>query len=306
MTVFLDIIWLLNFLFDSLLLFLTNFILKRHALKRNIFAAGFLGSLIIFAPLFPVTSFLLTPVGKIIVSVLMIFIAFGYRNFRYFIMNWLTFYLCTFVAGGGLFGIHYLLLSHDGAGYAFVTKTISGFGDPISWLFVMIVFPLVLFISRGTYDHLVDVKIQYDQIIDVVIVIDGMTIPLKGLIDSGNHLYDPLTKKPVMIASLEKIEGMIPGELVRVFENVHELASLNDTLLHKWNIAVIPYRVVGQESKILAAMQPDKVEFQYAKRVLEAKHVLVAFVRHNFSRDHHFDCIIHPKMLHEATVTHVS
>lgn len=306
MTVFLDIIWLLNFLFDSLLLFLTNFILKRHALKRNIFAAGFLGSLIIFAPLFSTTSFFLTPIGKIIVSMLMILIAFGYRDFRYFIMNWLIFYLCTFVAGGALFGVHYLLLSYDGNGYAFVTKTISGFGDPISWLFVMIMFPLVLFISRGTFDHLVDVKIQYDQIIDVKIVIDGMTIPLKGLIDSGNHLYDPLTKKPVMFASLEKIERMIPGELVRVFENVHELASVNDTLLNQWKITVIPYRVVGQENKILAAMQPDKVEFQYAEKVLETKQVLVAFVRQNFSRDHYFDCIIHPKMLHGATVKHVS
>lgn len=304
MTLYLDVIWLLNFLFDSLLLFLTSVILKRNAPKRNIFCAGFLGSLIVWAPLFSYTSFLLTPIGKIIVSVLMVLIAFHYRNFRFFVMNLMTFYLCTFAAGGALFGIHYLLLSGDRNGYAFVTGTISGFGDPISWLFVLVTFPLVLLLSRGTFEHLVTMKIRYDEIIDVVIFVDGQAIPLKGLVDSGNHLYDPLTKKPVMIVSLEKTSRFFPGELLQVFENIHHLANVDEHLLQKWRISVIPYRVVGQESQILAAIQPEKVEFQHNEQTMETDRVLIAFVPQNLSRDHHFDCIIHPGLIHEGK--HVS
>ncbi len=47
MKIYLDVIWLLNFCFDSLLLLLTAFILKRQVKKRRVAAGGFIGSAIV-------------------------------------------------------------------------------------------------------------------------------------------------------------------------------------------------------------------------------------------------------------------
>ncbi len=306
LTLYLDVIWLLNFFFDSLLLFLTAIILKRNTKKKKIFFAGFIGSLIIWAPLFSFTSVLTTPVGKILTSAMMILIAFGYHSFRTFLTNLFTFYLCTFAAGGALFGIHYMLQSNDQAGYAFVTATVSGFGDPISWLFILLGFPLVLYLSKGTFDKIETVKIHYDQIVDVSVYIKDEVVQLKGLVDSGNHLYDPITKKPIMIVTLKKTASLFPEELLKVFQDVNHLVHLDDTFYLQWNITIVPYRVVGRDNQILAAIRPEKVEIFHNQELLETDQVLVAFVDQQLSEDQSFDCIIHPKMIHQARVKHVS
>ena len=63
MKIYLDVIWLLNFCFDSLLLLLTAFILKRQVKKRRVAAGGFIGSVIVllmFTPVSPFVVFCLT------------------------------------------------------------------------------------------------------------------------------------------------------------------------------------------------------------------------------------------------------
>ena len=51
-------------------------------------------------------------------------------------------------------------------------------------------------------------KRQYDEQVLVEIHIQGETIRLNGLVDSGNQLYDPLTKTPVMIVQLDQLTSI--------------------------------------------------------------------------------------------------
>ena len=59
-------------------------------------------------------------------------------------------------------------------------------------------------IFEGIFDKWENVQIQYDQLIQVENFYESKVSQLKGLVDSGNQLYDPLTKRPVMIVSLQK------------------------------------------------------------------------------------------------------
>mgnify|MGYP001086996298 CR=1 FL=1 len=266
---------------------------------KRILLAGFVGSLIIFAPFTPIASFFLTPIPKIILSLLMVWLAFGFKTPRYFLTNLFTFYLSTFAAGGALLGFHYLgsfnmeFVENIGLSWT------KGFGDPISWLFVIIAFPFALYFSKTTFSHYETAKLLFDQIVPVRLGIRGKIVELKGLLDSGNQLYEPFSKRPVMIVSLEKTRGIFPENLLPIFTNVELIGNLDTKTLESWQLSVIPYRAVGREHRLLLAVKPDFVEIEYRGETLSTKEVSVAFINQKLSSEDAFDAIIHPKMINQ-------
>ncbi len=151
----------------------------------------------------------------------MVGITFGYKRFTSFLATLLTFYFATFLMGGILIGTHYFLggiligthyfLSfHVDLRNSVAIESIRGYGDPISWLFIVVAFPIAWYFSKNRIGHLTKTSIQYDILYNVHILINGIELELKGLIDSGNQLYDPISKKPVMIVSIEAVQDNLP------------------------------------------------------------------------------------------------
>ncbi len=95
-------------------------------------------------------------------------------------------------------GVHFLFQDRLVLNQMVDTKS-PQFGDPISWIFVLIGFPLLSYFSKARVDDLRMKNITFDQLVDVEIILNEQTLSMKGLIDSGNQLVDPLTKTPVMI-----------------------------------------------------------------------------------------------------------
>lgn len=237
----------------------------------------------------------------------MVLIAFGYRRLRYFLTNVCVFYLITFVSGGALIGLHYLLQFDYQLNQSIFMASIRGFGDPISWVFIILGFPILLYFSKSTFDRFETAKFQADQIVEVTLFINQEKIVLKGLIDTGNQLYDPLSRKPVMIASLHKLEHLFPQELIQIFENANQLGNLGqvkDDWLNK--ISIIPYKAVGTENRLIAAIKPDKISIFKDQEIYETNQVLIACVPQSLSSDGLFDCIIHPKVMNGNNAKQVS
>ena len=62
-------------------------------------------------------------------------------------------------------------------------------------------------------------------------------------------------------------------------------------------ISIIPYKVVGQEKKLIAGIKPDKLILYKGEETIETSHLIIAFVNQKLSSDGAFDCIVHPKIL---------
>ena len=133
-----------------------------------------------------------------------------------------------------MIGTHYLLRFNFDLSNSIFLASMRGFGDPISWIFVVLGFPILMFFSRRTFDQWENVKIQYDQLVEVEIFINSNTVKLKGLVDSGNQLYDPLSKRPVMIVSLEKAAHLVSKDLLPVFNDVNELWNKDNEIPLEW------------------------------------------------------------------------
>lgn len=299
MTVYLDVIWLLNFLFDSLLLYLTAIFLKRSIVIWRLLAGGLIGSVIILLAFTPVASITNHPASKLLFSVLMVWTVFGYQRLRFFLKGLFTFYFATFLLGGILIGVHYFIQFDSEITTNVLVANVRGFGDPISWLFVLIGFPLAWHFSKAKIEGMEMTKIQFDQIVHVQLTLGQEQFSFKGLVDSGNQLYDPLSKMPVMFVSLKNCHDPLPEEVRRIAVEGESIVMGNEEfpIEYQNRLRIVPYQVVGQEHRLIVALKMDEIAIEKDNEVYFYDKGLVSFTMQELSADGAFQCIVHPKML---------
>lgn len=175
----------------------------------------------------------------------------------------------------------------------------KGFGDPVSWGFVLVSFPFVVLFSKRRFQKYTIENIKYNELYRMTITIDGIKERAVGFMDSGNQLVDPLTNNPVIIA-----DGTI---LKRWFKEDEwsELENLSSSLKYmhipeKWTgrINIIPYRTIDGESKMLTAIKPDKVSLFLDEKEIEREKVLIGIRFTNLSKDKSFNCLLQPRLFH--------
>jgi stage II sporulation protein GA (sporulation sigma-E factor processing peptidase) len=306
-TLYLDVIWFLNVCVDFILLWLTGLILKRQFALWRIAIGSLIGSAIIILSFSPYAYVVGNPLVKLLFSLLMVFSAFGYKRLRYYLTNLLMFYFVTFLTGGILIGAHYFLTFDPGAETTVLLASIKGFGDPISWVFVMLALPIAWYFSKGRMDSVEHVKIQYDQLVDVIIRIGEFEFTVKGLVDSGNQLQDPITKSPVMIVSVSSLKDAVPEEVQILCEEAEDIFSGQKNLEVQWSdrLRIVPAQSVGRKSQLLAAVKPDSITLKDHESSWSANGLIV-FRQEPLSADESFGAIVHPRMASGKPVQNVS
>ncbi|PYZ97935.1 sigma-E processing peptidase SpoIIGA [Alteribacter lacisalsi] len=297
MTLYLDVIWLLNFLVDWMLLALTALALKRGVSKKRLAAGAFTASMYLFFLFSPIAQTAATPLFKIAYSALIVYTAFGFKGFRPFCKAWLMFYFVSFMTGGGLIAAHAffsteILIVND----TFATR-LNGFGSPASWLFVVIGFPAVWYFSKRSIGGIETAKIRYDHIMQVQIRASGVDLGLKGFVDSGNQLKDPISGRPVMIIDMTKLKASFPDELVQFTEKGTE--SVTDfASVEKHAMTLVPYRTVAGSHQFLWCLKPEIVRLNpgSGEQPFTCTNVLIGLSYTPLSSLGDYDCILHPGM----------
>lgn len=299
MTIYLDVIWLLNFFIDLILIWLTAYALKRQIRKWHFLLATLFASTVVFILFTSMAPIVYQPLGKLLFSAFIVLIAFGYKRFTYFMQNLFMFYFVTFVVGGGLFALHFFWQSPieilDGI---VLTKTTS-FGSTFSWIFVITALPLIVYFTNRQFQQVETRKLDYERIVKVEVEIEGMTIQADGLVDSGNQLYDPLTKAPVMIMEKQLITKALPNlHLDRMLQLENVLNMTEEDSYHPFynKLRIIPYRAVGRENEFLVAIKPNRVTIYDGEKKFEVRKVLIGIEEMKLSNENDYEAIIHPKM----------
>lgn len=299
MTVYLDVIWALNLLFDSLLLYLTAIFLKRSIRLWRLLAGGFIGSLIILLSFSPLHDYTNHPISKLLCSVFMVLTVFGYKRFRFFIKGLMTLYVSTFLLGGALIGTHYFVQYNSEWTVSVLRASIYGFGDPITWMFVLLGFPIAWHFGKRNIEAMEMTKIQFNQLVKVQVTIGSETIKVKGLVDSGNQLYDPLSKQPVMFVSIKNQLEIVSEEVKKLADATESVLMGSVMLPDEWQnrLRIIPCKVIGQEHQLIVGVKVDTILIEQNNDQYLCDKGLVSFTIKQLSADDAFQCIVHPKML---------
>ena len=101
MRVYIDLLILLNSLFNYVLLNSVNFILKRNIGIGRIVITSVIGNITIL--LLEVDNQVVFILGKFVMALLLNVICFGYKDVRYLIKNVIYFYLVSMLMGGVMY-----------------------------------------------------------------------------------------------------------------------------------------------------------------------------------------------------------
>ena len=262
MVIYADLVLFINSFIDFFLLYLTAYIRKQDINFKRLVIASLLGGIYSILHLYTIASFIYSFSFKVLVSFVLIYVAFGFKHLVAFFRNILVFYVVCFLTGGVVIGLSYLLKKD--------LKVLDGsylFTSPVtfSWFFVFLAFPLVFFYIRFFFNFLKERTTIYNFLTKVRVYINGEVIECTGLIDTANQLKDPLTRKPVIVVEYDLLASKLPKKICEVIfkkdfkkENINILKELDDGWLKRFRI--IPYKAAFKDKGLILALRPDKVE----------------------------------------------
>ncbi len=311
MVVYLDIILLLNFAIDTLLLWFTAFFRKERVVWWRLLLAAAFGTTYIAFFFFPTFAGLYQWAVKLIFSILMLLIAFGYSKLVGLIQNLCIFYFVAFVFGGGVFGLEYLLSTQSQIVGGILITHNDGFGMGTKPTFAVILagFIAIYFLSKRSYHAIQEPRRVEAFLVDVVIKLGGQSIICRGLVDTGNQLFEPVTRIPVMVVNSHLLEHILPPRLlshiVRDKSNLDGLDDLLEALPDEWHaqIRLVPFRSVSRGMDFMVAVKPEQVLVMQNGKRFETNRVLVGLNPIPLAGDNKYQAIVHPALIQQAEET---
>lgn len=191
MKLYLDVIFITNFIFDFILLLGVCIVLKRKCKIIRLLLGALFGSVTLLSLFIPMTNielFLL----KVIMSMGMILIGFKFTNIKTFFKDLIYLYIISIFCGGGIYFI-YNQLGYKHEGLLFLN---NGFHLNFILLVIFLFFALYIYIKQSK-----DLKTRVSSYYQVDIYYDKKIVSCNGYLDTGNKLYDPYKHRPICLLS---------------------------------------------------------------------------------------------------------
>lgn len=209
MKVYIDLIIIINFFYDFLIISATSTLLKRNVPILRIIISSILGEISIVT-LFISFDKLILILFKILLSILMVYISFGRHKFLESIFY---FYVITIILGGSsyLFG-----------GDTYITNVIL----------LMLISPVIITLYiKSIREH----KSKLNCLYDVILIEGSESYKFNGYLDTGNKLIDPITKLPVIMINKElnidaKKKFLVPYKVINN-ESILECIKVDKVLV---------------------------------------------------------------------------
>lgn len=308
MVVYADLIFLLNFLMDAAMLIVTAKTRKLSLRWWRIAGSALLGASYVVMMFLPVPSFLFTFSVKCMFGVGMIMTAFGFGSLQNFLRTLGTFLLVNFAVAGGMFGIHYIWASSSDVmkGIVFTQSGSPMFQVHVGGiLFVLALVVPLLWWFRTVFGSAKQREVLTSFLAEVTIHIGDHTASCKGLIDTGNQLYDPLTRTPVMVMEVSEWSEVLPVEWLQRIRSadVDQIISglgIEEDFIWQDRLRLVPYRGVNRNTQFMLAIKPDKVVITHNNKQMEASKVLIGLDGGKLCSDGSYQAIIHPALISEA------
>ena len=147
MTIYLDFLLLFTFLCNGAILYLVIYVMKQKRPIRYLFFGTILATIYVPIIIYFPNSFLNTVIGKMIYSIVIILVTIGRTSLSRLLKTIITFYVISFVTGGFLLSIHYMIAQSKKTFFdTLLLYTRNIYGDEISLLLLVLGFSFILWL----------------------------------------------------------------------------------------------------------------------------------------------------------------
>lgn len=281
-----------NLFMNSVILVVTAILTGSIVNIWRVTAAAAVGSVYVLVTAIDTFYFLSGPVAKIAISVVLVYMVFGYVSLRFFLFRLGIFYLISFIFGGAVLG--WLIFFNESPQFI---KT-SGYIIQWTYLFGGVLAGAGLIIVM--FRRCISSMNQRQTLHPVKIELDGVCVSLTGLLDTGNSLYTIAGHKPVILVELSHLIPILSVEVVRYLTSypVHEwLTNLDQCNDIGWlnRVEIVPYRAIGNSS-MLIAFRTDVINIILNNEKIEINKGTVAVYEKKLTSDNKYQALLHPGM----------
>ena len=258
MNVYLDIIFLENIIMNSIILFATSLILKKKANYIRILVSSIIGSIysiIEYIYQLPIYSSL---ISIVILSLVIVYVAFNPHSLNKMLKNLLIFYLVTFVFGGTALALLNVINSDNILSKITIFKEnyivkIAILGGFIGFIVIIIAFRIVKN-KITTKDVLKQIRVK----------INNVEIETRAMLDTGNLLKEPITNIPVVIIERTLLYDVIPKEILNNLEKIlgGDFSLIPELIQNEYisKLKFIPFTSIGKENGMLVGLLAQNLE----------------------------------------------
>lgn len=255
---YIDVLFLINFLMDYILLLLARRILKCSATHGNVCLGASVGAFLTCVVVVWIQNmFVRFILFHGFINILMIIIGLKIRGIRKSIKAFLTLYISGFLLGGV---------------FEFVYQYVGTYIEVGSLFFVIAI--ACYYIACAVLSILMKLFQFGDYYCQVILILGDKKCRTQAIVDTGNHLTDPLTGKAVSVIGRKTAEEL-----------------LNNTLPDK--IRFIPYRSIGKSHGVIPVITLDCMCIEDEENEW-VEHPLIGISDTNISENEKFDMILNP------------
>ncbi len=260
MTIYIDVVLIENLIMNFIILLATGLILKEEIKVVRLLFSSLLGAIYSVVSYMSILEIYSSMILKIILSIVMIYIAFNPQTMKKMWKDILIFYLTSFVFGGVAFALIYFMkpqeiLMKNGLFLGtYPLKTII-LGAIIAFIIIMTAFTVVK--SKIT---------KKDMFCEIEIQLNGKNIETTAMIDTGNLLKEPITNTPVIVVEHTLLYDCIPKEILNHLEELlggdFEEIPENIKEEYRTKLKFIPFSSLGKQNGMLLGIRADAIKIK--------------------------------------------
>lgn len=286
-----------NFIINFLILYINKIINQNKGKLKTILFASILASIYSLVFFYPSLLFLTKPFTKIIISMIIVKVAYNSKNIKLFLNEILGFYLVSFIFAGVTIGLSYAAINPFD-----LLKSGNLDNGKFNVKFLVYGITIAIFISYKLFNYHNKKILKKDYVTELKISLNNKTVSINALIDTGNTLIEPFSKKPVAIIEYESLKELLPNEMLDLIIS-HEnkeylkvekiLRGLNDKL----KIKFIPFQSIGNNSGMLIGFQPDHITIKINNKELLRKDFIIGIYKGKLNVEGEYTGLLHYELI---------
>lgn len=295
MTIYVDVVLMENLIMNFIILLATGLILKEKIKIMRLLLSSLLGAIYSVVSYMSILEVYSSMVLKIILSIVMIYLAFNPQTIKKMWKDILIFYLTSFVFGGAAFAFIYIVKPQD-------ILMRNGLFLGTYPLKTILLGAIVAFIIILTAFTVVKSKIsKKDMFCEIEIKINGVTLKTTAMIDTGNLLKEPITNTPVIVVEHTLLYDCIPKEILNHldellggdFDKIPEEIKLEYIAKLKF----IPFSSLGKQNGMLLGIRAESISIKEEEKEKRREDVIVGIYNKSLTKRGEYRALIGIELL---------
>jgi len=294
--VYADLLFLENLLANCFIIKLASLISGFQVKLWKLLLSASFGSIYAVMTIIFSSEWLSSLLVKMVISMVMVVIAFRIGNVMELLRRWGMLLLSAFLLAGSTYAFSGILggsmVTYAGFMYLSPKGLLKAFVFAAG-LSILLVKPIGRILSGKA--------LREGSIVPVFINMGNKSIKINALVDTGNSLVDPLTGYPVVIVEAESIKEIFPPDIYNLFLSnkvLSEAISDNDQdSVWRSRVHLIPFKSIGRENGMLNGFRPDTIKVLNGSDFKEVKNVIVGICGMKLSNSSRYTALLGPALL---------